>query len=76
MNAKDYIMKALSYWFENQLGEGCSLEETILVIKVCTLLDVAQLFLGYDDDKMASKDDKIKDACFEFLDKLREIDRR
>lgn len=73
MNAKDYIMKALVYWFESQLSVGCSLEETVSIIKVCTLLDVAQLFLGYDDDEMASKDDRIRDACYDFLNKLKEV---
>ena len=72
MDAKDSIKKAIVYWFDNQLSEGCSPEETVVIAKVCVLLDVAQVFLGYDDDEMASKDDRLRDACYEFLDKLKE----
>lgn len=67
MNAKDFIMKALTYWFENQLSTERSLEETISTIKVCVLLDVAQLFLGYDDDE-------IHDICCDFIDKIHRYD--
>lgn len=73
LDNEEKIRLMLSQWFVDQNLPGMSPETTAEVAKLCLLLDVAQVFLGYDDDEMALVDSELRDLCDKFIADLKKI---
>lgn len=69
------IKNIISHWFTilYDCEDNMSPEETVKIAKTCTVLDVAQVFLGYDDEEMSKQDDRIRDICNDFIKALNEL---
>ena len=67
------IRLMLNAWFMDQNLPGMSPEGVAEVAKTCLLLDVVQVFLGYDDDEMAKADDKLCPLCEKFIKDIKDI---
>jgi hypothetical protein len=72
-NNEEKIRFMLSQWFIDQNLPGMSPETTVKVAETCLLLDVAQVFLGYDNNEMAEVDDKVRSTCELFIKELEAI---
>ena len=73
MNNEDLIREMLNRWFADQNLSGMSPETTVEVAKTCLLLDVVQVFLGYDNNEMAQVDDKLRALCVKFIQDIKEV---
>ena len=73
MNNEDKIRQMLGQWFIDQNQPGMSPEIVVKVAELCFLLDVTQVFLGYDDDEMAQVDPELRDLCEKFIADIKKI---
>lgn len=73
MNNEEKIRQMLNQWFIDQNLPGMSPETTAEVAKLCLLLDVAQVFLGYDNSEMAQVDDELRTLCERFIVDLKQL---
>lgn len=67
------LREMLNRWFFHQNNPGMSPETIAQVAETCLLLDVAQVFLGYDDNEMAEVDDRVRSTCELFIKELEAI---